>query len=160
MMFMGSTKLARRLASDIIQRGERSIRIKPSDVADVEKALTRDDVRALIKKGSIYALKVKRNASTYGRVLKKKRSEGRKRGRGKRKGTAKARGGVSYQKRIRAQRRVLKALKSDGTITNELFKKYYRLTKGGVFASKMTLISHIRNDVQMSDQRVAELKAM
>lgn len=157
---MGSTKLARRLASDIMQRGEKSIRMKPSEVADIEKALTRDDVRALIKKGSIFALKPKRNASTYGRELKTKRSEGRKRGRGKRKGTAKARGGVSYQKRIRAQRRVLKALKSDGTITNELFKKYYRLTKGGVFTSKMTLISRIRNDIQISDERVAKLKSM
>ncbi len=156
-----SVKLTRRIAAQIMNRGESSVRIKPDFIADAKKAITREDVRAMIKSGSVYALAPKHNLSAYSKILKKKRIQGRRRGPGRRKGTSKARGTLEYPKKARGQRRVLKALKADGMIDNEQFKKYYALVKGGTFVSKASLLSHIRNDgVAMDEEKAAKLRHM
>jgi large subunit ribosomal protein L19e len=140
-------------------RGVSAIRIHPDKTAEAEKAITRDDVRKLVSSGGIYALKEKHNISMRSVILKKKREQGRRRGRGRKKGTVKARGGVDYQKRIRGQRRVLLKLKKDGTLDNLMFKNFYRLVKGGGFANKASLISHMRGKgVSMTEEKVKELR--
>lgn len=152
-------KFVKRAASEIMDRGESAIRIKPSANAEAKKALTKDDVRELVRNGSIYAIKEKKNLSIYGRELQIKRNEGRSRGPGSRRGRKGARGAVTYMKRIRAQRRVLKALKADSTINNENFKKLYALVKGGTFANKITLLRHVQGlGIQLSDERIEKLK--
>ncbi len=154
-----SVKLTKRTASSILKRGVSSIRIKPDAVEDAQKAITREDVRGLIKGGKVYALKEKENISAYSKVLKEKRSKGRRRGKGRKKGTRKARGIVTYQKRVRAQRRILAALKDEKVIDNVMFKKFYALVKGGSFQTKMTLISHIRSKgVGINDEQLEKLK--
>lgn len=154
-----SVKLTKRIASEILGRGESAIRIKPQFTPDAKKAITREDVRALIKNGSIYTVESKHNVSAYSKVLREKRKKGRRRGMGRRKGTIKARGTVEYKKKIRGQRRVLKMLKKENMFDNEQFKKYYALVKGGNFASKATLLSRIKNDgLNISDERMRELK--
>jgi large subunit ribosomal protein L19e len=152
-------RLTKRIAADLLERGARSIRIKESASADAEKAITREDVRAMIKKGDIYAPVEKRNVSTYGKLLKVKRSKGRSRGNGRKRGTTKARRSIEYKKKIRAQRRVLLSLKEDKTINNERYKEFYRLVKGGTFQSKASLLGHIRDQgVGISDERYQKLK--
>jgi large subunit ribosomal protein L19e len=152
-------KLTKRIASGLLKRGVSAIRIKPSAMEDAQKALTKDDVRAMISKGDIYAIAEKHNLSIYSKILNKKRSKGRKRGRGRRKGTAKARAGVPYPKKIRAQRRVLEILKGDNTIDNNSFKSLYRLVKGGNFPSKASLLNHIRAmGVEISDDKFEKLR--
>jgi len=92
-------------------------------------------------------------------VLKEKRAKGRRRGPGRRKGSKYARGGVEYKKRIRGQRRMLKKLKEDKMIDNMKFKRYYALVKGGNFASKASLLSHIRNDgISIEEGKAKELR--
>jgi large subunit ribosomal protein L19e len=154
-----SIKLTRRAAAVILKRGESSIRIKPEAHADAEKALTKDDVRELIKRGSVYALPMKKNMSVHGAALSVKRSRGRSRGVGTKKGTKGARQGVDYKTKIRAQRRIIKALKSDNTIDNAMFKKLYALVKGGTFANKITLIHRISSEgVKLSEERIEQLR--
>ncbi len=156
-----SVKLTRRIAADLLKRGESAVKIKPGAIKDAEKAITREDVRNLIKNGSIYLTKLKHNISAYSKVLREKRKKGRRRGTGRRKGTLKARGTVEYKKRIRGQRRVLKALKTENIVDNERFKKYYALVKGGNFTSKASLISHILNDgVAIKEEKIKELRHM
>lgn len=154
-----SVKLTRRIASELMERGESKVRIMPSAVAEAKKAITRDDVRALIKNGSIYAIKEKHNLSAYSKVLRLKRNKGRRRGQGRRKGSKNARGVLEYKKKIRGQRRVLRELKESKVIDNIKFKTYYALVKGGNFVSKASLISHIRNDgVGIDDERARQLR--
>jgi large subunit ribosomal protein L19e len=154
-----SVKLTKRVASDIMKRGERSIRIKPNAIDDAKKAITRDDVKDLIKKGSIYAIVEKHNISKYGKSLKKKRAEGRKRGPGKKKGTRKTRSTANHMKRMRSQRRILAALKTDKTINNDQYKEFYALVKGGTFQTKATLLNHIKSKgVELSPERLEKLK--
>jgi large subunit ribosomal protein L19e len=156
-----SVKLTRRIASELMKRGESKIRILPSKLEDAQKAITREDVRALIASGGVYAVKAKHNMSAYSKVLREKRNKGRRRGPGRRKGTANARMSLTYKKKIRGQRRVLGALKLDGTIDRPSFKKYYRLVKGGNFATKGSLLSHIAADgISITPERMEKLKHM
>ncbi len=139
-----SIKLTKRIAFSVMGRGESAIKIKKDSIEDAKKAITREDVKALISKGAVYALQEKHNLSRYGKSLKKKRAVGRSRGPGRKKGTYKARTGMLYKRKVRAQRRIISALKEQGVIDNELFKRFYALVKGGTFATKVQLINHIK----------------
>ena len=151
--------LTRRVASRLLKRGESSIKIKPSAMVDAKGAISAEDVRNLIKKGDVYAVPEKRNLSLHGKERRKRRDKGRSRGKGRRKGTYKARTEVSYTKKIRGQRRILKDLKQKGTLDNEQFKKYYLLAKGGTFVNKVTLINRLVADgVQVSKEEFERLR--
>jgi large subunit ribosomal protein L19e len=154
-----SIKLTKRIAGQLLGRGVTAVRIKNDSISEAKKAITREDVRALVKNGGIYTIKAKHNISAYSKVLKEKRAKGRRRGPGRRKGSKYARGGVEYKKRIRGQRRMLKKLKEDKMIDNMKFKRYYALVKGGNFASKASLLSHIRNDgISIEEGKAKELR--
>ncbi len=154
-----SIKFTKRAGGAILKRGTTSVRISPTALAGAQKALTKDDVRELVRSGGVYALKEKKNLSLHGKLLGKKRAKGRRRGRGRRKGTIKARGSVDYKQKIRGQRRVIKQLKGDGTIDNVYFKHIYALVKGGTFSSKVTLLNHIRSEgIQIPDERFEKLR--
>ncbi len=157
---MSNVKLVRRMASKIMGRGQNSVRIKPSAMEDVKNVLTRDDVRGLIKDGKMYAIEEKHNLSLYGKRLREKRKQGRGRGQGRRRGTAKARhGDMDHKKRVRAQRRLLKLLKSDKTINNEQFKHLYALVSGGTFISKVSLLTRIKSTgIELSNEKYEKLR--
>ncbi len=156
-----SIKLTRRIGASILKRGKNSIRIKPDSIDDAKKAITREDIRSLISKGGVYALKEKHNESRYAKNLAEKKMEGRRRGPGRRKGTVKARTGMTYKKKIRAQRRIIKELKATKAIDNELFKEFYALVKGGTFQNKASLINHMKGKgVQIGDELFKKLKHM
>ncbi len=158
-----SIKLTKRIAADILGRGVSSIKIVEKGRPDAEKAITREDVKTLIKDGNVYAVVEKHNISVYSKILKKKRSQGRRRGSGRRKGTKNARMsiGLEYKRKVRGQRRVLAALKRDKVISNELFKDFYKLVRGGTFANKASLLGHIRSTgISISDERFEQLKHM
>lgn len=156
-----SIKLTRRIAGRMLKRGVSNVRIKAGSLEDAKKAITSSDVKALIDKGGVYALPKKHNISARGKILKKKRNQGRSRGPGRRKGTKKARGGVEYKKRIRGQRRVLKELRRDKLLDGALFRKLYLLVKGGNFSNKATLLNHVRSrGVEISDEKFEKLRHM
>lgn len=154
-----SIKLTKRIAAQVMRRGENAVKIKKDSVEDAKKAITRDDVRALISKGAIYATKEKHNESRYGSELHSKRQEGRARGPGRKKGTYRARTGVMYKKKVRAQRRIISMLKEQKIIDNELYKKFYALVKGGTFVTKVQLINHIKGTgVKIDDEMFNKLR--
>ena len=154
-----SINLTRRVASRLLKRGESSIRIKPAAAPDAKAAVSAEDVRNLLKKGDVFALPAKRNASIHGKERRKRRDKGRSRGKGRRKGTYKARTEVSYTKKIRGQRRILKDLKHKGTLDNAQFTKYYLLAKGGTFVNKATLINRLIADgVSISTEEFERLR--
>jgi large subunit ribosomal protein L19e len=154
-----SIKLTNRIASRLMGRGTSKIRIKKDAYEDASKAITAEDVRTMIKDGKIYAIKEKHNISIRSKITRLKKMKGRKRGIGSRRGTPKARRGIEYKKKVRAQRRVLRKLKSEKVIDNESFKRFYALVKGGTFENKASLISHMKSrGVAISDEKAAELK--
>ena len=154
-----SIKFTKRAAASILGRGINSIRIKDSDKEAIGKAITRDDVRDLIKKGSVYAIVAKKNLSLHGKEHDLKKRKGRRIGRGRRKGTFKARQGIPYKQKIRAQRRLISKLKEEGALNNEQFNMLYALVKGGTFTSKITLLNRIKSEgITLSDENIEKLR--
>jgi large subunit ribosomal protein L19e len=146
-------KFTKRIASEILERGVNSLKIKPDSIEEASKAITRDDVRRLIKEGIIVAVKPKYE------LYPKTKTEKRKRGTGKRKGSAKARRGRTWEKKVRAQRMLLARLKEIGKIDNSVFKRYYLLIKGNAFADKRSLLLHLSDDgIKISEEETKQLK--
>lgn len=152
--------MTKRIAANILGRGISSIKITAKGLEDSKKAITRSDVRKLIKDGNIYAAAPKHNQSKYSKpIITKKGKYKRRRGISKRRGTRNARGGTDYKKKIRALRRILLSLKHDKLIDNENFKKFYKLARGGVFLNKGTMLNHIKESgIKIDNERIQKLK--
>ncbi len=136
----------KRLAADLFKCGISRVYIDPKGQSEVEEAITREDVRMLIKRGLIKKLPKKGNSR--GRI--KKRNEqlkkGLRNGPGSRKGTKYAR--FSRKKRwiktIRALRDELRKLKKEGKIDRKTYRKYYLYSKAGMFKSRSHLLIHLK----------------
>lgn len=134
----------KRIASEILKCGVTRVRITPSK--EVEEALTREDIRVLIRKGMIKAVQKKGTSRTKARKLLAQKKKGRRRGTGKRKGKA---GATTPSKRlwikqIRAQRRLLRDLRDSGRLEVRQYRKLILMAKGGAFRSKKHLLFHIK----------------
>ncbi|MDE1845775.1 MAG: 50S ribosomal protein L19e [Candidatus Micrarchaeota archaeon] len=150
---------AKRIAAQVLKRGESAIRFAPGATAEIAKALTREDIKQLIKKGSILALPAKHNLSERSKVLRQKRKEGRKRGAGRRKGTLKARGGTAvWEKKVRSQRLFLRELRNDKKVDSKAFRKFYLLVKGNAFVSKASMVLHMKEEgIIVSEAEVSKI---
>ena len=128
----------KRMAAQILKCGISKVWIDPDHKDEVDKAVTKADVRRLIKKG--YIKKKKVNEQSRGnarkRLIQKKR--GRMRGPGKRKGK-KSVGKENWMKTVRALRKYLKEQRDLKKITPSQYRKLYMMVKGGRFRSKTHL---------------------
>ena len=127
--------LQKRVAAKILKVGKSKIWIDPSQLKDAQAAITRIDIKNLIKKGTIKKRpeKVRRPKAAGGR---------RKRGRGSRKGGKYAR--LPKKRRwiniVRPLRKLLSEMRASGEVDNQTYKKLYMLVKGGQFRNR----SHLR----------------
>ena len=151
-------KFAKRVAAQMLNRGESSIRFRVDAIPEIEKAITREDIKKLIGNGSILALKAKHNISMNAKIMRKKREEGRRRGVGRRKGSKGARGGMSWEKKIRSQRMLLSELKKMKKLDSKQFMKFYMLVKGNSFANKASLLLHVKDEgIILSDEEIRDI---
>ncbi len=136
----------RRIAAEILGCGINRVWIDPDAIDEVETAVTKEEIRRLIKERKIWKRPIKGTTHHRANIRAMKKRKGRRRGPGKKKGTKKARMGGSYVWviRIRAIRRILRALKYAGIITPNTYNKLRRMAKAGVFKSKAHIISYIR----------------
>jgi len=136
-----SIQAAKRMASRILKAGESRIWFDPEHLEDIDKAITKDDVRILVRKRYIKAEKIKGVPRTRGKMHADRKRKGRASGFGKRKGTFEARvyrKGV-WMARVRSQRKLLRELKDQGMIITG-YRETYQKIKGGEIKDK----SHLR----------------
>ncbi len=138
-------KLQRRMAAKILKCGENRVWLDPAREEEVKQAITKADIRRLIKKGYIKKLPEQGNSRGRARKVMKQKKKGRRKGRGKKKGTKKE-GKEQWIKKIRALRRFLKKLKDEGKITPQTYKEMYRKAKGGFFKSKNHLKIYLQRN--------------
>ncbi len=133
-----SVHTVKRLAADIMKIGMNRVRIKPDSMAKIKEALTREDVKALIKDGIVYKVPPKGNASLNKRT-KKKRA-------GKRKGTKYSRKGrkSAWMERIRSLRAYLANLVKEGKMEKGRKREVYSKIKGGHFKGKRPLYAYLK----------------
>jgi large subunit ribosomal protein L19e len=135
----------RRIAAQILKCGVNRVFIDSVHLDDVSMAITRDDIRQLIKNGIIkkrYEVGVSRSRA---KELHEKKLLGRARGFGSRKGPKTARMGKkrSWINRIRPLRRELKKLRDRKLIDTPTYRTLYLQSKGGQFHSVAHLKRHI-----------------
>ncbi|ABR56978.1 50S ribosomal protein L19e [Methanococcus aeolicus] len=128
----------RRIASDVLDCGIDRVWIDPENLDKVKFAITKDDIRALIKDGIIVKKQKKGISSGRAKKLKEQKRKGKRKGQGSRKG---AKGARTPKKRkwintIRPLRCMLKELREEESIEVSSYRKLYRMAKGGAFRSK------------------------
>jgi len=140
---MTDTSNQRRLAASILKCGENRIWIDPDEMEQVVGAITREDVRGLIEDSIIRRKQAKGVSRGRARKRDEKRKVGRRTGHGSRKGTANARLAKKrkWMRKIRSQRRVLRELRAEGSLSVSNYRLLYRKSKGGEFRSKAHLLT-------------------
>ena len=143
-------KNQKRMAARILKCGVEKVWIDPEELEEVSKAITKADVRRLIRR-NIIGRRVS-NSQSRGRARKiiGQKKLGRRRNRGSRKGkklaaTSKKR---EWIKTIRPIRKALKKMRESGQITKSQYRKLYLMAKGGRFKSKSHLNLYIKKDVE------------
>lgn len=130
------------LASKVLGVGINRIRIvNPSQAL---QAMTKDDVRLLLRKGYVKKLQAKGISRFRAKKITKQKRKGRRLGPGRRKGTFKSRTGkkTTWLVRVRSLRRELIRMKPN--LSEGSYRILYNMVKGGFFRSK----SHLRTYVQ------------
>lgn len=138
-------KNQRRLAASVLGIGVNRIWIDPEIADEVEAAITRQEIRKLIKDGAIRAIPQKSLSRGRAREQAAKKRAGRRRGPGSKKGSKYS--VVSRKERwmskIRALRKRLRRLKDRRMITVSNYRMLYRKSKGGEFRSVAELERYI-----------------
>lgn len=131
----------RKIAAEVLKVGKTKIFISPGQVQRLKDAMTKEDVRTLIKEGLIKKRKDNLQSKARARVLKAKKKKGRKKGQGKRTGkkTARTKKKETWIKNVRAQRRTLKEMKKSGVKLKKPARKIYLMIKGNYFKGKKYL---------------------
>ncbi|MHA1673094.1 MAG: 50S ribosomal protein L19e [Promethearchaeota archaeon] len=135
----------KRLASEILKCGVHRVYVHPDYIDDVLMAITREDIKNLIK-NKIITKRKKKGISRYRvKKAKEKKQKGRSRGNGSRKGvkTARSPSKRNWINRIRPLRRELKKLRSTERIEVTTYRTLYMKAKGGSFNSVATLHRYI-----------------
>ena len=141
------SKKAKQLAAIILKVGKGRIYVDPAQIAKVNEAMTKDDVRTLIAERIIKKRPEVSQSRGRAKATQAARAKGRARGKGKRSATRKVR---SEQKsrwisRVRSQRRTLRELKVSNPAEVETmnYSKVYKKIKGGYFRGKRHLVEYI-----------------
>ena len=137
----------KRIAADILKCGENRVYFDPYLMDEIKMAITREDIRNLIKEGIIQK-KYKQGISKHRKNIRHERKKkGLARGLGKRKGpkTARMPKKRAYIKRIRPIRRELRKLRDRKLLSPANYRKLYRNAKGGMFNSVRQLNRYIKD---------------
>ena len=137
----------KRLAARLLKCGVNRVWVNPDYVDQVASAVQTDDIREFIEEGWIRAKPIKGTSRVRARMRQDQKRKGRRKGQGKRAGSATARNPKKsrWMRSIRAQRRILKEYREDGTIPPAQYRRYYLKAKGGSYRS----IAHMRSQMTL-----------
>jgi len=144
----------RRLASKVLECGLDRVWLNPEALVEIASAITREDIRGLIEKGTIKIKPVRGVSRGRARALAAKRNYGHCKGHGSRKGKKGARTPKKEQwiRKIRALRRRLKELRAEGMLDKSVYCKLYRKAKGGEYRSVSHLNSHLGSEKMLKKE--------
>jgi large subunit ribosomal protein L19e len=143
----------RKIAAEMLNCGQSRVRMELTK--EVEEALTREDIRSLIRSGLVWKIQKKGTSKFRSKVAFRQKRKGRRTREGSRKGTFRARSGPKkgrWIKTIRSLRRLLKDLKENGQIEHKTYTEFYPRIKGGEFRNKKHLLFYL-DDHDLMKQR-------
>ena len=145
---MADLRNQRRMAADLLKCGDNRVWMDDDRVDEIAKAVTKNDVKILIRGGAITSRQIRGISSGRKKKNKEQKKKGRRRGHGSRKGGKYARfpRKERWIQTIRPIRIYLKQLRDDKQITPSIYRRYYLKAKGGEFRSKHHLKTHLISD--------------
>jgi large subunit ribosomal protein L19e len=140
-------KKKRELIARMLGIGANRVRFEPDKLDDIADSITREDLRSLVKRGTIWTTKVKgtsRGRAKTKQAIRKKSGLGP----GSKKGKKTARMGKksAYVMKIRSLRHHLKVMKD----RNEINRQTYWLTYKKVDGGQVRSVSHLRDIVKQT----------
>jgi len=137
----------RRLASVVLGCGVNRVWIDPEKADEVSMAITREEIRKLVREEAIKALPEIGQSRGRARTLAEKKKKGRRIGPGTKKGKmySVVPRKTRWMNRIRAQRRKLRELRERRMIAVSTYRNLYRKAKGGEFRSIAELERYIND---------------
>ena len=143
----------KRMASEIFSRREgrpvgiHRVWVHPDYLSEVSDAVQKNDVRNLIEDGIIKAKPIKGTSRSRARKATFQKSKGRRKGQGSRSGSANSRSPRKqrWMTKIRAQRRTLREMREEGSISASQYRHFYLKAKGGSYRS----IAHMKSNMEL-----------
>ncbi len=131
-------KNKKRLAAKILKVSPKKVKFAVDALEDIQKAITRSDMRGLIAVGKISVANKNQHSRAGARKVAAQKRKGRRRGQGSRKGTKHS---IVTRKdkwisRIRAQRNLLKELRDKKLVSIQNYRMLYSKSKGGYFRNR------------------------
>jgi large subunit ribosomal protein L19e len=141
------------MAANIMKVGLNKVWFDDEDLDEIAGAVTREDVKRLIARGSIQKKQTVGSSRARANKLKRQKEKGRRRGHGSRKGAkhATVTSKRKWIKTIRPIRMKLKELRAAGSIDRSIYRKTYMMAKGGMFRSKAYLESYLKEHKMMRE---------
>jgi large subunit ribosomal protein L19e len=135
----------KRIAADVLNVGASRVWLNPDKLTDVANAITREDIRGLIKDGTVKSKQAQGVSRGRARGNAAKRKKGHRTGQGSRKGAKNARSPKKrlWMRKIRAQRRTLRDLRDDNALDRTTYRRMYRKAKGGEYRTVSVLSSQV-----------------
>lgn len=140
----------KRLAAGALKCSAKRIRFDPDSLEDIEEAITKADIRGLIKDKAIIKLHAKGVSRGRARKRLEQKRKGRQRGPGSRKGARAARlpRKKEWMGKIRAQRDLLNTLRENGVVDKKIYRELYLRSKGGFFRSRRHIKLYLEERVK------------
>ena len=143
----------KRMAAEIFSRREgktvgiHRVWVHPDYLSEVSDAVQKADVRNLIEDGIIKAKPIKGTSRSRARKATIQKSKGRRNGQRSRSRSANTRSPKKqrWMSKIRAQRRTLRELRDEGSISASQYRHFYMKAKGGSYRS----IAHMKSNIEL-----------
>lgn len=131
----------RRIAADIFKSGINRVSFDTSRLNEIKEAITKADIRKLIKDSAINLNQIKGISSFRTKKIRLQKRKGKRKGLGSRKGTKTARTERkrTWMIKVRVQRRFIKLLKAKGYLKRQNYRIMYKMIKSNMFRSKRHL---------------------
>jgi large subunit ribosomal protein L19e len=143
---MVDLKYQKRMAAEVMKCGIQRVYLDPNKTEDISEAVTRTDIKSLIKNKVIIKKKKKGVSRGRARYIARQKKKGKRKGPGSRKGAKYARFPKKRRwiQTIRPLRRKLKEYREGDYIDRATYRKFYLQAKGGMFRNIAHLETHMK----------------
>lgn len=157
---MSDLRVQRRMAADLLDCGQNRVWIDPLEQDEVASAITREDIRRLIRQDVIQKREEEGTSRSRARKTAEQKAKGRQSGPGTRQGSKGARNPSKddWKRTIRAIRDQLKTLRDDDYIDSSTYRTYYNRANGGLYNSRAHLLNHLAIDGVISEDEAEQLQ--